>query len=242
MKVTTQSEYTKAHAFVWAKPWDTLQDLFENDRYLDVALFETFEDRLIFYLIAEASCDGETPGRSDDVINALLFDEYHSATDAEKELISKQVKTALHNLYKARFIRKDRSGNVYLCSHMHFYRTYSHSNDYLKLEITSTYDDGNLAYSEHDCLYASEDFDTTKFDDAMTFVQSAKTGVYARYMLLANRLGEFARTSNFPNKTVLDELVTAGWLHVHDDKVRLVGDFEVLGNEEENTYRLVYTI
>ena len=242
MNVITQNEYAKASAFVWAKPWDTIQSLFENDRYLDVALFETFEDRLIFYLLAEASSDGETPGRSEDVINALLFDEYHSANETEKDLIRKQVKTALHNLYKARFIRKDRSGNVYLCSHMHFYRTYSHSNDYLKLEVTSTYEDGDLGYSEYDCLYADENLDTTKFDDSMTFVQSAKTGLYARYMLLANRLGEFATTSNFPNKTILDELVTAGWLHVRDDKVRLVGDFSILGNEEENTYRLVYTI
>ena len=242
MKVIKRVEYQQAAALIWAKPCATLEEVF--NQYQDISLFETFEDRLIFYLIAEAYHDGQTYGRSEDVINALLYEEYTNANDYEKDIITKQVKTALHNLYKARFIRRDRSGNVYLCSHINFYRNYGHSTDFMELTITSCYEDGNFSYDEYNCMDSNDTLGHSKFDENMSFVPKSSLGPYTQCMLLAHRLGEHATPEEFPNQEAVNDLIEAGWLlyDYYNNKICVPGKFAIINNEDDGHYRLVYKV
>jgi hypothetical protein len=240
MKVIKRVEYQQAAALIWAKPCATLEEVF--NQYQDISLFETFEDRLICYLIAEAYNDGQTFGRSDDVINALFFDEYNNGTYDDQERIKKQAKAALHNLYKARFIRRDNQNNVYLCSEINFYRTYACCNGIIQLDITSEYTDGTMSYNEYHSLYTGSDYENTSFTDDLRFVDVKKLGPIASYMVLAQRLGDNATPSDFHDKLLYQELVEEGWLSELNGKVRVVGEFKIIANPDTDMYRLVYVL
>ena len=131
MEIIEKVDYKHAEMLVDATLHSSLEDLIQIYKHND--MFETFDDRLICYLIAEAYHDGQTLGRSDDVVNALFFDEYHNGTSYDQERITKQAKAALHNLYKARFIRRDNQNNVYLCSEIITVK----KDEYLKSRVKS---------------------------------------------------------------------------------------------------------
>ena len=122
MKIEQISDYIHAEFLAVADPSTSIDDIF-SDKNPDL-LFERFEDRLIWYLLKSTSLELSVDGRSNQVIDELLWDEYHNGTPADQERITKQVKTALHNLYKARFIRRDRDNTVFLGSNIHIYRVY----------------------------------------------------------------------------------------------------------------------
>lgn len=240
MEVIEKVDYKHAEMLVDATLHSSMEDLIQMYKQQD--MFETFEDRLICYLIAEAYHDGQTFGRSDDVINALFFDEYNNGTYDDQERIKKQAKAALHNLYKARFIRRDNQNNVYLCSEINFYRTYACCNGIIQLDITSEYTDGTMSYNEYHSLYTGSDYENTSFTDDLRFVDVKKLGPIASYMVLAQRLGDNATPSDFCDKLLYQELVEEGWLSELNGKVRVVGEFKIIANPDTDMYRLVYVL
>jgi hypothetical protein len=240
MEVIEKVDYKHAEMLVDATLHSSMEDLIQMYKQQD--MFETFEDRLICYLIAEAYNDGQTFGRSDDVINALFFDEYNNGTYDDQERIKKQAKAALHNLYKARFIRRDNQNNVYLCSEINFYRTYACCNGIIQLDITSEYTDGTMSYNEYHSLYTGSDYENTSFTDDLRFVDVKKLGPIASYMVLAQRLGDNATPSDFHDKLLYQELVEEGWLSELNGKVRVVGEFKIIANPDTDMYRLVYVL
>ena len=240
MEVIEKVDYKHAEMLVDATLHSSMEDLIQMYKQQD--MFETFEDRLICYLIAEAYHDGQTFGRSDDVINALFFDEYNNGSSSDQERIKKLAKTALHNLYKARFIRRDNQNNVYLCSEINFYRTYACCNGIIQLDITSEYTDGTMSYNEYHSLYTGSDYENTSFTDDLRFVDVKKLGPIASYMVLAQRLGDNATPSDFNDKAIYHELIEEGWLSELNGKVRVVGDFKIIANPDTDTYRLVYML
>lgn len=240
MEVIEKYDYKQAELLVDADMNSSMEDIIQMYKHPD--MFENFEYRLICYLIAEAYEDGQTFGRSNDVINALFYDEYYNGTTYDQECIQKKVKAALHNLYKARFIRRDNQDNVYLCSEMNFFRHYARCNGIVQLDITSEYEDGKFSYHEYHTLYSSDNYEDENFSDDLSFVKSKKLGPIASYMVLAQRLGANATPSDFDNKELYNELIESGWLSELNGKVRVVGDFKVIANPEANTYRLVYVL
>ena len=240
MEIIEKVDYKHAEMLVDATLHSSLEDLIQIYKHND--MFETFDDRLICYLIAEAYHDGQTLGRSDDVVNALFFDEYHNGTSYDQERITKQAKAALHNLYKARFIRRDNQNNVYLCSEINFYRTYAQCPGIIQLDITSEYTDGTMSYNEYHSLYTGDDYENETFSDDLRFVDVKKLGPIASYMVLAQRLGESATPSDFENKDLYNELLEEGWLSELNGKVRVVGEFKIIANPDTNTYRLIYAL
>ena len=71
MEIIEKVDYKHAEMLVDATLHSSMEELIQVYKHSD--MFETFDDRLICYLIAEAYHDGQTLGRSDDVVNALFF-------------------------------------------------------------------------------------------------------------------------------------------------------------------------
>lgn len=240
MEVIKKTDYLQARFFVDAHLDTDLENIVFA--YKNPDLFESFEERLICFLIAESSLDGQTYGRSQEVIDNLLFSEYYNSDEETKINIEKRVKKALHNLYRARFIRRDNQEHVYLCSNIDIHRKIGHSPNVIELEITSYYEDGIFSITEYNDLYCGEDFNNKRFSEALTCIPARDISPYAAYLLKAQRLGEHASPTDFERKDIYEDLINAGWMCENKGKVALSGNFKVIGNEDDNSFRVIYSI
>lgn len=239
MKTTDILGYKQAEILVDASVNSNLKDMLSI--YNEPNMFEVFEDRLICYMLAEAFVDGQTYGRSDDVIKALCFDDYYNGSPYDQDRIQKQIKGMLHKLYRARFIKRN-GEDVYFASNIMIFRKYARLHGIVQLDIESTYDGGEFNVKEYHCIYEGNDFNTATFNNDLSFINAKKLGPIGATLVLAHRLGNEAKISDFQHGDVLRELADANWISILGDKVRLTGDFEIIGNSDTNKYRLVYNI
>lgn len=238
MKIEQISDYIHAEFLAVADPSTSIDDIF-SDKNPDL-LFERFEDRLIWYLLKSTSLELSVDGRSNQVIDELLWDEYHNGTPADQERITKQVKTALHNLYKARFIRRDRDNTVYLGSNIHIYRVYGHLPGYVQVIVASEYVEGECNIYEHHVLASGEP--QPYYGDDIQFTSVKKLGPISRAMVIAQRLGDTCVPSDFPDEATYKTLKDAGWLSEFYGKVGVTHDFKVLEHEDNNQFLLEYCV
>ena len=239
MKITDILGYKQSEMLVDASVDSDLKDLLSI--YREPNMFEVFDDRLIAYMLAEAYVDGQTYGRSDDVIKALCFDDYYNGSPYDQERIQKQVKGILHKLYRARFIKRN-GEDVYFASNIMIFRKYARLHGIVQIDIESTYEDGEFSIKEYHCIYEGNDFNTTTFNNDLSFVDTKKLGPIGATLILAHFLGDKATVSDFAHQDVLKELADANWLSILNDKVRLTGEFEIIGNSDTNKYRLIYNV
>jgi hypothetical protein len=239
LKVNDVLGYKQAEIITDAEITTPIKDILEN--YENPDMFEVFDERLICYLLAEAFVDGQVYGRSEDVLKALCFDTYYNGTQSDKELIQKQVKGILHKLYRARFIKKDRE-DVYLASNISLYRKYAHMPGIIQLDIESTYENGDFVINEYHCIYEGSNYANTGFYSDLSFIDVNKLGPIPYTLYLANRLGEGATVADFPYPDIIKDLESANWISILNNKVRLTGHFEVIGNADTDTYRIVYIV
>lgn len=239
MRTSEITEYIHADFLVAGNPKTEISDIF-NDNNPDT-LFERFEDRLIWHLLKTTALDLSVDGRSHQVIDELFWDEYHNGNDSDKARIQKQVKTALHNLYKARFIKRDRDGNVFLGSNIHVHRIYGHLPDYMQIVITSHYvEDEDCKIYEHHMLYTDEK--QNSYGDDLAFVSARKLGPISRAMVVAHRMGDMCTPSDFHDESIYQLLKEAGWLTEYNGKVSVIGDFKVVESTEDDKYYLEYVL
>ena len=239
LKVNDVLAYKQAEIITDAEITTPIKDILDN--YENPDMFEVLDDRLICYLLAEAFEDGQVYGRSEDVLKTLCFDTYCNGTQSEKDMIQKQIKGILHKLYRARFIKKDRE-DVYLASNISIYRKYAHMPGIIQLDIESTYEDGEFVTREYHCIYEGSNYANTGFYSDLSFMNVQTLGPIPYTLYLANRLGESATVADFPHKELLQELAGANWISILNNKVRLTGHFEIIGNADTDTYRVIYIV
>ncbi len=239
LKVNDVLSYKQAEIIVDANLTTPIKDILEN--YKNPEMFEVFEDRLICYLLADAFEDGQVYGRSEDVLKTLCFDTYYNGSPSDKEKIQKQIKGMLHKLYRARFIKKEKE-DVYLASNVSIYRKYAHMPGIIQLDIESTYEDGDFYAKEYHCIYEGSKFSDIGFYSDLSFVDVKKLGPISYALYFANKFRENATVSDFQDPEILEEMERAGWISILGNKVRLTGHFEIIGNSDNDTYRLIYIV
>jgi hypothetical protein len=238
MKTELRNEYVMC-SFLCEGGFQTdLREVFDEKQDY---LYNRFEDRLILHLIQTADCTSGTDGRSNQVIDSLFWDEYYNGTDLDRERIKKQVKSALHYLYKTGFIRRDKDDNVFLCTTLHVYRIYGYQNNLMECIITSAPNDKKeLEVYQHHIICTGKVRET--YDDDLSFISAKKTSPLARVMIIAHRLKDQCRRTDYFDQSLIDPLIQADWLNEYDNKLMMTGEMRILEFENSEQYYLEYNM
>ncbi len=234
-------DYPIAEFLVDGNPTTDLSEIFNEKTDF---LYEGLMNEVVVHLLCSAAIDGSTDGRSEQVAKAIRWDEYNNGSASDRERVTKEIKACLHQLYKARFIKKDRDGNVFLCSSIHINRHYRQLANVMHITITSCYEDGEFKLYEHHILHVgnTDDVPGGVYDDDVNFLSVRKLGPISRLMVAAQRLGDQCARDEFHDKDVVDMVVKAGWLNEYNGQLRMVGTMQVLEIPEEHKYLLEYSM
>lgn len=234
------TEYTLADFYVNGNVLTTKREIL--DAYEEMELFSSLEERLICYLLSQADNNGKVPGRSSQIIEDLLYQEYADADDFGKDLLEKEVKAILHSLYKRQFIARRKNQEVFLCSNIAIYRHYGCCDGIIHITITSIYEDGTFYCGEYNVLGESNMIDVNKNITIRDFVNTINLGRIAQIIVKLSGFTSLYSSLLQANTVDILTLKKAGWIEHDGQNTRNTGKCKLYGNTVDNMTRLVYEI